>query len=481
MGYTELVKHMRYKTMYRENEIYWGIGLEEETYLQFTKPIHVSAPILRNCHGAERYSVKYYSTYYPTYKKDFAKMFTDISGFYALPYFFNSHAFTKMDIHGNHATTYEKQPKPNPAFKGITFFELLEKDSSILSGCSGCFPCCSPKKETFIEIFNKNCIFDGDSIEFMTQNFYKANINDVIKELIDSKKKFLESLNNFLITNKIFRDKGLLMYPTVNPGFAIFYSNPKNVTMFNNGTYHINITLPTVLGKADSNGIPCIINTKSFKENHRKFIRLIQWFEPIIIAVFGTKDPLSSVNEKYSKASQRCAVSRYIGIGTYDTEAMPSGKIVTIPVEEIRGSQTDFWWYKVYHANSAYIPLKELGMDISYRKHYNHGVEIRFLDWFPEELLKGLLEFYICLADASLERNLSEEPIFSREWNHFLVTVLKEGAGMIMSSEMIHMYTSLLGIETTFSQGITIPQFYEEVSRILGKKYKDGMCNKLMR
>jgi hypothetical protein len=125
--------------------------------------------------------------------------------------------------------------------------------------------------------------------------------------------------------------------------------------------------------------------------------------------------------------------------------------------------------------------LKELGMDISYRKHYNHGVEIRFLDWFPEELLKGLLEFYICLADASLEKNLSEEPIFSKEWNHFLVTVLKEGAGMIMSSEMIHMYTSLLGIETTFSQGITIPQFYEEVSRILVIKYKDGMCNKLMR
>jgi hypothetical protein len=59
--------------------------------------------------------------------------------------------------------------------------------------------------------------------------------------------------------------------------------------------------------------------------------------------------------------------------------------------------------------------------------------------------------------------------------------VLKEGPGMIMSSEMIHMYTNLLGIETTFSQGITIPQFYEEVSRILAIKYKDGMCNKLMR
>jgi hypothetical protein len=61
MGYTELVKHMRYKSMYKQNELYWGLGIEEETYLQFTKPINVASSILTTCHAAERYSVKYYS------------------------------------------------------------------------------------------------------------------------------------------------------------------------------------------------------------------------------------------------------------------------------------------------------------------------------------------------------------------------------------------------------------------------------------
>ena len=53
----ELDKHKKYKTMYGSNELFWGIGIEEETYFQFTKPIQVATPIIRTCHKAERYSV----------------------------------------------------------------------------------------------------------------------------------------------------------------------------------------------------------------------------------------------------------------------------------------------------------------------------------------------------------------------------------------------------------------------------------------
>ena len=52
MGYTEFVKHLRYKSMYKENELFWGIGIEEETYLQFTEPLYVAAPIIKRCHVA---------------------------------------------------------------------------------------------------------------------------------------------------------------------------------------------------------------------------------------------------------------------------------------------------------------------------------------------------------------------------------------------------------------------------------------------
>jgi hypothetical protein len=465
MGYTELVKHMRYKTMYKPNEIYWGLGIEEETYLQFTKPIYVAAPIIRTAHAAERYSVKYYATYKPRYKDAFAALFTDASGFYPLPYFVNAHCFTKMDTSGNHMTTYEKVPKPNPKFSGKTFFQNLEEFNR---GCG---------KKSFSKIFNESCIFDGDTIEFMTQNFYKAKVDCVIGELVRAKADLLNAMNEYLIKSKKHRDKGLLMYPPVNPGFAVYYSNPKNITMFNNGTYHINITLPTMLGSPDENGIPRILDVPAFRLKHKIFIRLIQWLEPLIIAVYGTKDPLCMVGE-YSKASQRCAVSRYIGIGTYDTVAMTTGKILTIPISEIPGTQTDFWWYKVYHAESGYTPLTDLGMDICYRKHYNHGVEIRFLDWFPETMLKGLMEFYICLADLSLESNMPENPIMSPVWNGFVVSVLKGGSNVKVSKEVVAVYSKLL--KTSFINGITVSEMYNAMYNILKTRYKNGICNKYM-
>ena len=453
MGYTELVKHMRYKSMYKPNELYWGLGIEEETYLQFTKPIYVAAPIIRTCHGAERYSVKYYTTYKPNYKDAFA-VFTDASGFYPLPYFFNGHCFSKMDTAGEHITTYEKVPKPNPKFSGKTFFEELEEYKTY--------------RKSFAAIFNESCIFDGDTLEFMTQNFYKAKVDCVIRELLKAKKDLLRCINEYLVKKKLHRDKGLLMYPPVNPGFAVYFSNPKNVTMFNNGTYHINITLPTLLGGADENGVPRILDLKRFREKHKIFIRLIQWLEPLIIANFGTKDPLAT----YAKGSQRCAVSRYIGVGTFDTVDMPMGKIVTVPVSQIRGSDTDFWWYKVYHENSGYNKLEELGMDISYRKHYNHGVEIRFLDWFPETMLKGLIEFYICLADASLESDMPENPVMSPVWNAFVVSVFR---GQV-NHEIADVYSKLFKVPLRGN----VSEMYKMLSAGLASKYKNGICNKCM-
>ena len=450
--------------MYKPNELYWGLGIEEETYLQFTKPIYVAASIIRTAHAAERYSVKYYTTYKPTYKDAFAALFTDASGFYPLPYFFNAHSFTKMDTSGNHMTTYEKVPKPNPKFNK-SFFQKLEEFNR------GCV------KKGFSKVFNESCIFDGDTLEFMTQNFYKAKVDGVIGELVKAKADLLECINEYLVRTKTHRDKGLLMYPPVNPGFAVLYSNPKNITMFNNGTYHINITLPTMLGSPDENGIPRIIDMKGFRDKHKIFIRLIQWLEPIIIAVYGTKDPLSAVG-KYAKGSQRCAVSRYIGIGTYDTVAMTTGKIVTVPISEIPGTQTDFWWYKAYHADSGYKPLTELGMDICYRKHYNHGVEIRFLDWIPETMLKGLIDFYVCLADLSLVSNMPENPILSPIWNSFVVSVLRDGATVKVDKEVLQVYSKLLKI--SFINDLTVSEMYNAISNILKTRYKNGICNKCM-
>ena len=76
----ELSKHKKYKSMYGQNELFWGLGIEEETYLQFTKLIFVSTPLIRERHAEERYSVNYYSSYKSDYRKAFEHVFPDASG-----------------------------------------------------------------------------------------------------------------------------------------------------------------------------------------------------------------------------------------------------------------------------------------------------------------------------------------------------------------------------------------------------------------
>ena len=36
----ELAKHLKYKDSYKKNELYWGIGLENELYLEFENYIN---------------------------------------------------------------------------------------------------------------------------------------------------------------------------------------------------------------------------------------------------------------------------------------------------------------------------------------------------------------------------------------------------------------------------------------------------------
>lgn len=458
-----LEKHKKYKDKYGSNEIYWGLGIEEETYFQFTKPIHVATPIIRSCHKAERYSIDYYKVYKAGHANAFDAIFPDASGFAALPFFMNSHCFTKLDISGNHTTTFEKNPRPNPAFSGKTFLDELQAFSPV-----------------FKDDYEVRYTFDGDSIEFMTLGFYKTKAADVIEELVNYKKKFLGELNRFLEKTRRHREKGLLMYPLQNPGFAIFYSNPGNIAMFNNGTYHINITLPSILGAAGAAGEPApLAFPELFKSQHRQCIRMIQWLEPLLIGVYGTADPLSTYSRRYTKASQRCCVARYIGIGTYDTEMMPEGKILTLDVKGVKGSNLPYWWYTRYHKTSGYNPLGQIGMDINYRKHYNHGIEMRFFDWFAEGRLADLLSFLVHVCEAALERPESGQAVMSQTWNQFVIDTLRDGAAACITTEVAGMYEKLLGVQLV-GKKLNVGEAFEYIFKELKRIYKSGECVKRM-
>jgi len=461
----ELDKHKKYKSKYGEKELFWGLGIEEETYFQFTRPIYAASPLIRDNHKAERYSVDYYKSLKPVHKEAFKQLFPDASGFVPLPYFFNGHSFQSIDVQGNHRTTYEAQPKPNPKFIGSSFFEDLQHY----------------KPKLFKDQHEITFTFDGDTVEFITQNFYKAKVPEIIQELKTYKATFLKTVNDYILKMNLYRDKGLLMYPPRNPGFAVFHSNPQNIVMFNSGTYHINITLPTLLGSRDAKtGLPELLYPELFEDQHKRCILFYQWLEPILIAIYGTPDPFSSQFSDYSSSSQRCAVSRYIGIGSYDTTQMRKGKYLTEDIEKIRGSDTSYWWYSRYHQTSGYIALNKIGMDINYRKHYNHGIELRFFDWFPESQLQELIELLVYVADAALIiSNEPPEPVMSETWNDLVLGILKEGKDLRLTPTMLATYEKILGLPL-FGLEMTVADLYVYLRDSYKKKYSMGMCARMM-
>jgi hypothetical protein len=125
-------------------------------------------------------------------------------------------------------------------------------------------------------------------------------------------------------------------------------TNMNQLAIFNNGTYHINITLPTQLNERSE-----IQDKNSFIESHRSYIRFIQWMEPLLIANFGSPDPLAWIDPAhFSAGSQRAAMSRYIGVGTFDTDTMPEGKILTMDLSGVEST-----WYIEHLDIMHYIKL----------------------------------------------------------------------------------------------------------------------------
>jgi hypothetical protein len=201
--------------------------------------------------------------------------------------------------------------------------------------------------------------------------------------------------------------------------------------MFNNGTIHYNITLPCELNEKCK-----IKDYDKFVNDHKKAIKIIQWMEPFLIAVYGSPDPFSqmidySKQNYYSKSSQRCAISRYIGIGTYDTDEMPKGKILTKLLGDIICNKLDFWWFNEYYKKNGYNKLSEIGIDINFNKHMNHGIELRFFENIPDtSKLFESLEFIIYLMDYVLDNDNIHNygnPIVNKEWNQIVLNTMIYG------------------------------------------------------
>jgi len=364
-------KHMKYMEQYSVEckTLFWGIGIENESYLMLDRVNRIN-DFVKLKKLRERYSVDYYKNF----KTD--KLILTLQQLHnckdlTYPIYINSHTFQKMDINGEHLTRYDVAGTPNPHFTESIHDVLLKR--SIF----------------YKEKYDRSIVFDGDSIEFITQSFYNTTVSDAVDELISLKSSFINEIRPLFsdVTNG-----DTIQFPDHNYGIVSFHTtNGTNLGMCNNGTYHINFTLPTYL----ENGVIC--DKAAFANQHLNLIRYLQIIEPLFVACYGTPDVLSVISPEYSIGSLRVSLSRYISLQTFDTTMPINGKLLlmTRPSDD-----TEFWYNKI--CEGPYNLNDKIGYDINFNKFKNHGIELRFFDWFPEEYLKDIINFIVLLAAHSV-------------------------------------------------------------------------------
>jgi hypothetical protein len=403
---------------------YWGIGLENETYLQFEESLVVTGQFIREKMGRERYSIDYLKCYKKGTLETALAVAFDKNKNYHVSRMMNSHSLEKLDIKFQHKTLLSPPPLlDNPKYAGKSILELfLEKQpysvQSMLTQKNMPMGC---------------IIFDGDSIEFVTKYFENRTIQEACNELKASKRIFLEKLNESEIL------KGTLTYPEYNIGINMFMSNQKNLVLFNNGTFHFHITLPTLT--EDSK----IVDYDAFDIVHSNAIYMLQWFEPFFIATLGSPDILSVISdkhhlqEKFAGGSMRNAMSRYTGVGTYH-QSMAKGKILTYPVEEFRkllkfSKEEKIWWRDQVEAELSYELLSDLGLDFNREKLYQSGFEFRSFDEFPADYLPAVLHAIVLICEHSSHVADVAWASHSKIWNNLVFRALKHGFQTIIEAD----------------------------------------------
>jgi len=453
-------KHDRYQFMYKPDEVYWGLGIEIETYLELEGGVVKPAEFIKQnqSHKRERYSVDYWTTYKP----DFLTKALDaycVEPTVTLPLLINGHTLTHSDMRGEPKSLYRHEYTPNPKFNGKTLFENLEEVNPFV----------------FKTGYKNWWVFDGDTVEFMTQRFYCAKMEDVITELLDYKNRWLGAFKSGLMSlNCEAPLKRSVDYPKKNHGFAVFLTNRRNVGIFNNGTYHFNITLPTRLTSRAT-----IADMPSFVVRHRAVARLFQWISPFLIAAFGSGDVLASCGSGFPAGSQRLCASRYVSVGIFDTDAMPTGKILTEPYSRVPGR-----WYERIHDMSgcAYTVRDALGVDINFNKHWNHGLEFRIFDWFPESRIEELFRILIWMCDEGLLLGNTPLPQASKIWNGLLAKAVCEGSSAALSENEATFFGLLLRI-TRFKTSMNILDAYAVIRdewRMRWNNSKDSCTSRMI-
>lgn len=445
---------------------YWGIGLENETYMQFEESLTVSGTFIQEKIGCERYSIDYRKCYRSGVLASVLENGLDKDKNYRISRMMNSHSWDKIDLNYQHKTIASINPPiDNPEYLGKSILEnfLESQPYNIWSMFT--------QKTNPMGSVN----FDGDSIEFVTKYFENRTISDSCDELAATKKLFIDKINESGVLN------GNLHFPDYNTGFNMFLSNQENIVLFNNGTYHFHITLPTLTENSR------IVDYPAFEAKHANAIYLLQWFEPLFIATLGSPDIMQVISKKrglnhqFAGGSMRNAMSRYTGVGTFN-KVMAKGKILTYQVEEFRKllrfeKEENIWWRDQVESDFDYELLSDIGLDFNQEKMYQSGFEFRSFDEFPASYLPDLLHAIITICEHSLNIQDVAWCHDSVVWNNLVFKSLKYGYQTEITPEEkqeVLEVLNLSALQSEFDAITKLDEFFFRIIEVLHEKYKDN-------
>jgi hypothetical protein len=198
-------------------------------------------------------------------------------------------------------------------------------------------------------------------------------------------------------------------------------------------------------------------------------------------------------------------LSRYIGVGTYDTQNMLIGKLLnnfeydpdiikqqdailapisnTIREPDIASASMSMYvasqltepvrerhinrfasvrehWYKRYHKTTGYIPQKMIGVDFNYQKHYNHGIELRIFDYFPEEYLKDVINILLLVCQFSMNLPIPDPHEFEC-YDDQLIESIKDGATGDICDEYVLQLAKIFECEEMYEMHMNIRPDHE--------------------
>jgi hypothetical protein len=140
-------------------------------------------------------------------------------------------------------------------------------------------------------------------------------------------------------------------------------------------------------------------------------------------------------------------------------------------------------YFSELHKDSPYIPPQTTGYDFNYNKFKKHGIELRILDYFPQEHLESIINLLLLVCQHSTTCTIPD-PRNSNHWNEMVCNSIKSGSFFkIHSDAYIELY-KVLGIHRCwilpFRLAQTSLQLLEKITSVLHSKYKNGdICKKL--